>query len=41
LITAHQGFLTGEALKEIAETTMDNIDRFEAGKNLNHRVELK
>jgi D-lactate dehydrogenase len=31
IITAHQGFLTHEALREIAETTMQNITDFERG----------
>jgi D-lactate dehydrogenase len=38
LITGHQGFFTAEALKAIAETTIANIDAFEAtGKPL-HEV---
>jgi D-lactate dehydrogenase len=32
LITAHQAFLTREALEEIAETTLQNIDDFESGQ---------
>ncbi|HEY9899888.1 MAG TPA: 2-hydroxyacid dehydrogenase [Pantanalinema sp.] len=31
LITAHQAFLTDTALRNIAETTLDNVTRFEAG----------
>jgi D-lactate dehydrogenase len=31
LITAHQAFLTDTALHNIAETTLDNVSRFEAG----------
>ena len=31
LITAHQGFLTREALEHIAETTLQNISDFEKG----------
>ena len=31
VITGHQGFLTREALKNIAETTLTNISDFEAG----------
>lgn len=38
LVTAHQGFLTQEALSEIVKTTMTNITHFEIGKDLNHRV---
>jgi D-lactate dehydrogenase len=30
LITSHQGFLTREALSNIATTTLDNIQAFEA-----------
>lgn len=32
IITSHQGFLTREALHSIADTTLDNIREFEAGK---------
>lgn len=39
LVTAHQGFLTNEALKKIAETTLTNISRFEIGQPLIHRVD--
>jgi D-lactate dehydrogenase len=38
LVTAHQGFLTQEALVEIVKSTMTNITHFEIGKDLNHRV---
>ncbi len=38
LITAHQGFFTDEALTQIAQTTLCNIDDFEAGKTLQHKV---
>ena len=38
LITAHQGFFTDEALTQIAQTTLGNIDEFEAGKTLQHKV---
>jgi D-lactate dehydrogenase len=41
LITAHQGFLTHEALDKIAETTLSNISRFELGQSLLHRVDIK
>lgn len=33
LITSHQGFLTDTALKDIAETTVENLNCFEQGKN--------
>jgi D-lactate dehydrogenase len=39
LITAHQGFLTEEALTQIALVTIQNVDDFEAGKELVNRVE--
>lgn len=32
LITAHQAFLTREALEQIAETTLQNISDFEQGE---------
>ncbi len=41
LITAHQGFFTHEALKNIAQTTMANIDAFETGVGDIHIVSAK
>lgn len=38
LITSHQGFLTKEALKNIAQVTLDNIHNFEQGKPLNNKL---
>lgn len=38
LITSHQGFLTREALANIATTTLDNARAFEAGETLLNRV---
>jgi D-lactate dehydrogenase len=38
LITSHQGFFTDEALTQIAQTTLQNIDDFEAGKSLANKV---
>jgi len=38
LITAHQGFLTGEALTQIALVTLKNISDFEQGKRLENTV---
>jgi D-lactate dehydrogenase len=38
LITSHQGFFTEEALTEIAQTTLQNICDFEAGKELLNSV---
>ncbi len=34
VITSHQAFLTREALANIADTTLSNVDEFEAGKRL-------
>lgn len=38
LITAHQGFFTEEALTQIAQTTLENIDAFAVGKELKNAV---
>lgn len=38
LITAHQGFFTEEALTQIAQTTLQSISDFEAGKRLVNKV---
>jgi len=38
LITSHQGFLTEEALSEIAKVTLGNIDAFEGGQSLKNKV---
>jgi D-lactate dehydrogenase len=38
LITSHQGFFTDEALAEIAKTTLQNVQDFEAGKPLVNKV---
>ena len=38
LITSHQGFLTDEALTQIALVTLKNVDDFEQGKNLENKV---
>lgn len=38
LITSHQGFFTEEALTQIAQTTLSNIDAFEAGLPLKNVV---
>jgi len=32
LVTGHQGFLTGEALEEIAAITLANLGDFAAGR---------
>ncbi len=39
LITAHQGFFTGEALTQIATTTLNNIDNFRLNK-ISNQVKL-
>ncbi len=41
LITSHQGFLTEEALQNIATTTMQSIAEFERGQKLTHQVVWK
>ena len=38
LITSHQGFLTDEALTQIALITLQNLSDFEQGKKLENRV---
>ncbi len=38
LITSHQGFFTEEALTQIAQITLENIDAFEAGLPLKNSV---
>lgn len=38
IITSHQGFFTREALQNIAETTLKNIDDFFAGRKLENEV---
>ena len=38
VITSHQGFLTEEALSNIASTTRKNLDQFERGEALDCRV---
>jgi D-lactate dehydrogenase len=38
LITSHQGFFTEEALTQIAQTTLSNIDSYEAGLHLKNAV---
>lgn len=39
LLTSHQGFLTREALANIAETTLTSLRAFERGEALTHEVE--
>jgi D-lactate dehydrogenase len=38
LITSHQGFLTHQALANIADTTLTNIQAFERGEPLANQV---
>jgi D-lactate dehydrogenase len=38
LITSHQGFLTREALANIASTTLSSVTAFERGEPLAHEV---
>ena len=40
LVTAHQAFMTREALEEIAGTTLQNLDDLEAGRKLVNEVKL-
>lgn len=41
LITAHQGFFTNEALEEIANITLSNIEQFEKGAELTNEVKAQ
>ncbi len=41
IITSHQAFLTAEALKKIAEVTINNLDSFFDGKQLENKVKYK
>ena len=38
LVTSHQAFLTEEALKNIAEVTLQNADDYFAGKKLENEI---
>ncbi len=38
IITSHQGFFTREAIRNIADTTLKNIDDFFAGRKLDNEV---
>ena len=40
LITAHQGFLTKEALQQIAEVTIQNIKDYKAGSDTQNQLKL-
>jgi D-lactate dehydrogenase len=39
LITAHQGYFTRDALEQIAQTTLQSIADFEAGRELRYEVQ--
>ncbi len=41
LITAHQGFLTHEALVQIAQTTLQNIKDYEDGKTNENLINIE
>ena len=41
LITSHQGFFTKEALSNIAQTTLSNIDDFIKGRKMDNEICLK
>ena len=41
ILTSHQGFFTGEALRNIAMTTLQNVADFAAGKPLANEVTLE
>ena len=41
IVTAHQAFLTNEALAAIAETTLASLTAFEAGRPLEHAVHAR
>jgi D-lactate dehydrogenase len=38
IVTSHQAFLTREALANIAETTLDNLDAYFGGKPLENEI---
>ncbi|MTB51204.1 2-hydroxyacid dehydrogenase [Lewinella sp. W8] len=40
LITSHQAFLTDTALRNIAETTIENLSAFSGGKDLTNEVQV-
>lgn len=40
LITAHQGFFTHEAMDQIAETTLTNLNDYQSGKSLANEVTM-
>ncbi len=41
LVTSHQGFFTANALKNIADTTLNNIREYEQGKPLSNQILLQ
>jgi D-lactate dehydrogenase len=40
IVTAHQGYFTGDALRQIADTTLRNVSDFEAGRPLVNEIRL-
>ena len=38
IVTSHQAFLTDEALKNIAETTLENLRQFFDGEDLTNEI---
>ena len=40
LITSHQAFLTQTALENIADTTFDNLDCFENGRECKNEITI-
>jgi D-lactate dehydrogenase len=40
IVTSHMGYLTWEALGEIAATTLDNLTEFQEGKTLTYELKL-
>gem|GEM_PF-4670495 len=38
IVTSHQAFLTDEALKNIAETTLDNLREFYENEGLTNEI---
>ena len=40
VITAHQGFFTEEALRSIADTTLENISAFSTGNGILHAIDI-
>jgi D-lactate dehydrogenase len=41
LITGHQGFFTADAVRNIAATTIGNLNAFETGQGTLHEVSVE